>query len=183
MTSLDARCWAQEQRQKKTSIVADPAIPAPDGERILAALAHPAVQKHLEILQGIVSRLAQNSSNCKNWCVTLVAGVLVLSFSKDLPDGTRPLVPIIACMPILIFWWLDAYYHSLERAFRRQGVDFVRSIQSGTLDPKAILVIADTRPPRQKFTDTLAIGFTAAVTAGFYGALLAAAFVVRRLIC
>ena len=32
----------------------------------------------------IVNRLAQNSSTCKNWCITLVAGVLVLNlFSKS----------------------------------------------------------------------------------------------------
>jgi hypothetical protein len=176
----DARGWVQGQRQKIANIMADPASMAAGDEKILAMLAHSAVQKHLDILQGIVSRLAQNSSNCKNWCVTLVAGVLVLSLSKD---GTRHLVPIIAGIPILIFWWLDAYYHSLERAFRRQSLEFVRSIHAGTFDPKAVLVISDTRPSRQRFSDILTVGFSTAATIGFYGALLAAVLVVRRLIC
>ena len=32
-----------------------------------------AVQKHLEIMQGVITRMAENSRSCKVWCVTLVA--------------------------------------------------------------------------------------------------------------
>ena len=34
-----------------------------------------AVQKHLEIMQGVITRMAENSRSCKVWCVTLVAAV------------------------------------------------------------------------------------------------------------
>ena len=37
-----------------------------------------AVQKHLEIMQGVIQRMAENSRSCKVWCVTLVAATLVL---------------------------------------------------------------------------------------------------------
>ena len=37
-----------------------------------------AVQKHLEIMQGVINRMAENSRSCKVWCVTLVAATLVL---------------------------------------------------------------------------------------------------------
>ena len=37
-----------------------------------------AVQKHLEIIQAVISRMAENSRSCKVWCVTLVAATLVL---------------------------------------------------------------------------------------------------------
>ena len=37
-----------------------------------------AVQKHLEIMQGVINRMAENSRSCKIWCVTLVAATLVL---------------------------------------------------------------------------------------------------------
>ena len=37
-----------------------------------------AVQKHIEITQDVITRMAENSRACKIWCVTLVAAVLVL---------------------------------------------------------------------------------------------------------
>ena len=30
-----------------------------------------AVQKHLEIMQGVIQRMGENSRSCKVWCVTL----------------------------------------------------------------------------------------------------------------
>jgi hypothetical protein len=161
----------------------DSTPPPADPEKALALLSHPAVLKHLDILQGIVGRLAQNSGTCKNWCITLVAGVLVLTFSKDVPDGTRKLVPFIACIPIVIFWAIDAYYHSLERAFRNQSLAFVRSIHGGTFVPSTVLMISDTRSRSQRSKDSLGIAFTTAATTGFYGALIAAVLIVRWLLC
>ena len=31
----------------------------------------PAVQKHPEIMQGVITWMAENSRSCKVWCVTL----------------------------------------------------------------------------------------------------------------
>ena len=38
--------------------------------------------KHLEFIQGIITRMANNSFMLKGWAVTLVAGIFALS-SKD----------------------------------------------------------------------------------------------------
>lgn len=154
----------------------------PDTEKALTTLAHPAVQKHVDVLQGIINRLAQNSGTCKNWCITLVAGVLVLAFSKDVPDTTRKLVPFIACMPIVIFWGVDAYYHSLERAFRKQFLSLITTIHQGTFSSSAVLMISDTRSCGRRFLDTLTVAFSTAATTGFYFALLGSVVLVRALI-
>lgn len=37
---------------------------------------------HLEMIQGVISRMASNSFALKGWAVTLVAGIFALS-SKD----------------------------------------------------------------------------------------------------
>ena len=153
-----------------------------DPGKALEILALPAVQKHLDILQSIVNRLAQNSSTCKNWCITLVAGVLVLAFSKDVQDCVRSAAPIIACIPIMIFWWIDAYYHSLERQFRSQSTALVRSIHHGTFVPQKVLLIADPRTRWMRFEDTLAVGVTTAATGGFYAALFIAVFLISKLL-
>ena len=38
--------------------------------------------KHLELVQGVISRMANNSFMLKGWAVTLVAGIFVLA-GKD----------------------------------------------------------------------------------------------------
>ena len=69
--------------------------------------------KHLEFIQGIIERMARNSFALKGWAVTLVAGIFVLA-DKD----AERLYFLIAYVPILIFWGLDAYYLMQERLFR-----------------------------------------------------------------
>ena len=69
--------------------------------------------KHLEMIQGIINRMASNSFALKGWSVTLVAGIFALS-SKD----ANEIYFLIAYIPIVVFWFLDAYYLLQERLFR-----------------------------------------------------------------
>lgn len=85
--------------------------------------------KHLEMIQGVINRMASNSFLLKGWAVTLVAGIFALS-SKD----ADKLYFLIAYIPILVFWGLDACYLLQERLYRKlydkicllqeQSVDF-----------------------------------------------------------
>lgn len=61
--------------------------------------------KHLEFVQNTISRLAGNSFLLKGWAVTLVSGIFTLS-SKE----SNPLFFIVAYIPIIVFWCLDANY-------------------------------------------------------------------------
>ena len=70
--------------------------------------------KHLEMIQGIINRMAGNSFMLKGWAVTLVAGVYALA-SND----TNKVYFLIAYVPIIIFWGLDAYYLRQERLYRK----------------------------------------------------------------
>ena len=69
--------------------------------------------KHLELIQGVISRMASNSFMLKGWAVTLVAGILVLA-SKD----TDKLYFLVSYIPVIVFWFLDAYYLLQERLYR-----------------------------------------------------------------
>ena len=88
-----------------------------------------AVQKHVEIMQGVITRMAENSRSCKVWCVTLVAAVLVLVARTDTPEYV--LIALIPAVPFLI---LDTYYLALERAFRGSYNALVRKLNEGGLD-------------------------------------------------
>lgn len=69
--------------------------------------------KHLEMIQGVINRMASNSFALKGWAVTLVAGIFVLA-GKD----TDKMYFLVAYIPIIVFWWLDAYYLLQERLYR-----------------------------------------------------------------
>ena len=68
---------------------------------------------HLEMIQGIINRMGGNSFSLKGWAVTLVAGIFALA-SKD----TDKMYFLIAYVPIVVFWFLDAFYLLQERLYR-----------------------------------------------------------------
>jgi hypothetical protein len=85
-----------------------------------------AVQSYLNILQGVISRMATNSGNCKTWCITLASAILVLIADKGKVNFIW-----IALIPVLLFAFLDAYYLGQERAFRETYNDFIKNMHSG----------------------------------------------------
>lgn len=87
-----------------------------------------AVQAHLNILQGVIQRMAENSRSCKVWCVTLVSAILVLVARTGEPHHA-----LLALAPALLFLLLDAYYLALERAFRKSSEAFVAKLHTDGL--------------------------------------------------
>ena len=69
--------------------------------------------KHLEMIENIIERMAKNSFQLKAWTMTLV--VLIGGLAAN--DTERKFI-IIAFIPIVVFWLLDAYYLRLERQYR-----------------------------------------------------------------
>ena len=69
--------------------------------------------KHLEMIQGVINRMAGNSFMLKGWTVTLVSGIFVLA-GRDMDKQYF----IVAYIPVFVFWCLDAYYLLQERLYR-----------------------------------------------------------------
>ena len=69
--------------------------------------------KHLEFIQAVITRLANDSFLMKGWALT-VAG----AFYGFAVKGTSWQVAAIGLMPVLVFWGLDAYFLRQERLFR-----------------------------------------------------------------
>lgn len=67
--------------------------------------------KEIEIIQDIIKRMAFNSFMIKGWAITLVVVALLLK-------GTKYQVGI-AFIPLLVFWFLDAYFLWQERLYRK----------------------------------------------------------------
>lgn len=70
-------------------------------------------EKHLELIENIISRMANCSFLIKGWTLTIVAAV----FGFAAKDSDIKFV-IIAYVIIPCFWFLDAFYLSKERQYR-----------------------------------------------------------------
>jgi hypothetical protein len=67
--------------------------------------------KEIDIIQDIIKRMAFNSFMIKGWAITLVVVSLLLK-------GTEKYQVWIAFIPLLVFWFLDAYFLRQERMYR-----------------------------------------------------------------
>lgn len=97
----------------------------------------PSVQGHLGILQSVINRMANNSTSCKAWCITIVSAILVI-----IADKGKPNFAFIAVLPTLLFLALDAYYLALEKAFRGSYADFVKRLHSNLAKADDLYFIA-----------------------------------------
>ncbi|MEM7203909.1 MAG: hypothetical protein AAF628_26840 [Planctomycetota bacterium] len=86
------------------------------------------MHKHLELIQGVISRMAANSFQLKAWSVSL-AGLLTV-----LADPTKQgHVVFLVYLPLAIFWGLDGYFLCQERLFRAL-YDHVRVKNDSAID-------------------------------------------------
>lgn len=67
--------------------------------------------KEIDIVQSIINRMGYNSFLIKGWTITLVVIVLVLRDTHGLT--------YLAAVPLLAFWFLDAYYLRQEQLYRK----------------------------------------------------------------
>lgn len=76
--------------------------------------------KHLEMIQGIISRLSSHSIVVKGWSVTLVAALFALAADKADVNFV-----LLAYFPVALFWALDGFFLWEEKRFR-EVYDHVR---------------------------------------------------------
>ena len=67
---------------------------------------------HLEMIQGIITRMGKNSFQLKGWSV----GIMIAIYAFAGQNSSKAV--IITLIPLIVFWILDTYYLSLERKFR-----------------------------------------------------------------
>lgn len=84
--------------------------------------------KHLEFIQGVVSRLGANSFWVKGWAVVLVSALFFLAVREE-----RIVFSFVALLPLLFLWALDGYFLWQERLFRAL-YDQVRGLNDSEID-------------------------------------------------
>ena len=113
------------------------------------------IRVHLQMMQSVIARMADNSRACKTWAVTLVAAILVVvarfgSSSEESGFGTE--AALIALVPTFLFWVLDSYYLALERGFRESYGYFTKRLHANELEKNEVFeIVPTTRIKSQTF--------------------------------
>ena len=107
-----------------------------DANPLITDLNSGALQKTFEFYQNIITRMADNSRNCKTWCLTLVSAIAVWTFRVE-----QPCLLQFALLPSLMLWFLDAYYLHQERGFRTRYNALVEKLHEDGLTQDQLYVI------------------------------------------
>ncbi|RKI42403.1 hypothetical protein D7V86_06160 [bacterium D16-51] len=97
--------------------------------------------KHLEFIQATITRMNQNSFQIKGWMITIVSALLALYANSE-----NVVYVLVAIVPAIIFWFLDAYYLQQERKFRGVYNDV-----AGLTSEDSRVEIRDFEMPIQKY--------------------------------
>lgn len=70
--------------------------------------------KHLEFIQGVITRMNTNSFLVKGWLITIVSAILVFVVNKEASSN----VCLVFLPSIVCFWTLDGFFFATERNYR-----------------------------------------------------------------
>ena len=74
-----------------------------------------ALHKEIDLIQSCINRMAQNSFLVKGWALTIIT--VVLAVSKEAVASAH--VCLVLLIPLLGFWYLDAFFVRTERMYRK----------------------------------------------------------------
>lgn len=69
--------------------------------------------KHLEFIQGVITRMNSCSFQIKSWLITIISAIFAIYASNQNKNFI-----FVTILPTLLCWFLDAYYLQQERKFR-----------------------------------------------------------------
>ena len=139
--------------------MSDPASDVPRSENV----------KHLEMIQAVVTRLANNSFLIKGWTLTVAAAAY--GFAVNRIDWK---LAVAGTIVVLGFWFLDTYYLRQERLFRHLYNRVRKNITTSADDRFAMTTDAgEEKPVKVFFSITLMIFYPVLIVAGVAIALIA----------
>lgn len=122
--------------------------------------------QHLEMIQRIITRMADNSFKIKGWVITIIAALAALSVDKTNPDYL-----FIGMLPVIGFWYLDAFYLRQERLFRKlyndiagkeeSEIDFCMNTQPYIVDVDSCVKVMFSRTLRMFYAGLILVIYLA----------------------
>lgn len=76
------------------------------------------LNKEIDLIQGLIGRMGNNSFLLKGWCISLIA--VLLALTKDTIVATDlDYFNFVLVLPVIVFWYLDAFFLHKERCYRK----------------------------------------------------------------
>jgi len=105
------------------------------------------LHKEIDLVQGVIERMASNSFNIKAWTIAVVGGVMALAGNVFFPAADEPVnaaaalgLNIFLLLVVLVFWYLDGFFLKTEKLYR----NLYRWILDYRLQTEAYLYDLDT---------------------------------------
>lgn len=81
------------------------------------------IHKELDLIQDVVKRMASNSFQVKGWMIGILSAIIVfeknhLFLSGDGDKWTAVWLNFLLFIPVVCFWYLDAFFLKTERMYR-----------------------------------------------------------------
>lgn len=81
------------------------------------------IHKELDLIQAVITRMAQNSFQIKAWLIGVLSATVALGKDNLLVSDTNHFMAYVFNALLLVsmglFWYLDAYYLNTERRYRK----------------------------------------------------------------
>lgn len=117
--------------------------------------------KEIDLIQGCINRMANNSFLIKGWALGVFAGVTAFTKGDNLNNIVLLLCTTV--VPFICFWVLDAYFLQIERKYRAMYTERLTKRKNNDSDE-----LFDLNPSKYKVGSILRIMFSQTLTI-FYG--------------
>ena len=117
--------------------------------------------KEIDLIQGCINRMANNSFLIKGWALGVFAGVT--AFTKGENMNNIVLLLCTTVVPFICFWGLDAYFLQIERKYRAMYTERLTKRKNNDSDE-----LFNLNPSKYKVSSILRIMFSQTLTI-FYG--------------
>lgn len=96
----------------------------------------PETDRHfIGLLHDTINRMANNSANCKNWFMAVVAAII--AYVANNPESADVLWVLLFID--LLFYGLDSYYLQLEKNFRDIECNFVQAVKDDSTEDETMV--------------------------------------------
>lgn len=129
------------------------------------------VQVYISLLDNIITRMASNSANAKNWLMTVIAAAIALQWSQSQLSNV-----IWLLVPTILFAFTDLYYLGMERHFKNIENDFIEAIRNNPEATENLFVFP--RPTKKEQVKNTFKAIDSLSVWPFYGIIIAGILVV-----
>ena len=113
--------------------------------------------KEIDLIQGCINRMANNSFLIKGWALGVFAGVTAFTKGENLNNIVLLLCTTV--VPFICFWVLDAYFLQIERKYRAMYTEKLTKRKNNDSDE-----LFDLNPSKYKVGSILRIMYSQTLT-------------------